>query len=137
MKTHKAPFAQSPRIQTAVVTAALASLATDSPTGTELLVPGATEGCIVTRVAVMPRGSVTVSSLVLFVKKSGQSAVRPIRSVLMPLHTMSTTTAIPETVFPNISDDAPLRLGAGDELYVGSQVAQAAGVVFEAEVMDY
>jgi hypothetical protein len=55
----------------------------------------------------------------------------------MAAHTVAATTAIPETAFGNISDSNPLRLEAGDSLYVGSQVALAAGIVFAAQWMDY
>ncbi|WP_219064062.1 hypothetical protein [Pseudomonas sp. UMAB-08] len=50
---------------------------------------------------------------------------------------MATTTAIPETSFSNISESTPIRLEAGDKLYVGTQVALVAGIVFKAEWMDY
>lgn len=136
-KVHDAPFAQAARIQTAVVTAAVASLATDTPTGTVALLTAGPEGCIVTRVTAIPRATVTASSLVMFVKKSGDPALRLIDSELMAAHTVAATTAIPETVFGNISDSTPLRLDAGDELHVGSQVALASGIVFSANWMDY
>ena len=51
-------------------------------------------------------------------------------------YTLAATTAIPETVFANITWATPLVLGAGDMLYVGSQVALAAGIVFYAEQAD-
>jgi hypothetical protein len=136
-KTHTAPFAQAARIQTAVVTAAVASLATDTPTGTVAVLTAGPDGCVVTRVTAIPRATVAASSLLLFVKKSGQAALRLIDSELMAAHTVATTTAIPETVFGNVTDSAPLRLDAGDELHVGSQVALASGIVFAANWMDY
>jgi len=55
----------------------------------------------------------------------------------MAAHTVATTTAIPETVFPFYSEAAPLRLEAGDRIYVGSQVALAGGIVFRAEFKDF
>lgn len=136
-KTHEAPFAQAARIQTAVVTAAVANLATDTPTGTVAVLTAGPEGCVVSRVTAIPRATVTASSLVLFVKKSGQNALRLIDSEQLATHTVTATTAIPETIFGNISDSSPLRLDAGDELHVGSQVALAAGIVFAANWMDY
>lgn len=136
-KTFTAPFAQAARIQTAVATAAVTGLATDTPTGTVALLTAGAEGCIVTRITAIPRATVTASSLVLFVKKAGQSNLRLIDSELMAAHTVAATTAIPETTFGNVSDSAPLRLDAGDELHVGSQVALASGIVFTAQWMDY
>lgn len=135
-KTSTAPFAQTPKTATAVVTAA-ATVAGDSPTNTvELLTAGA-DGALVTRLTAMPRGTVTASSLVLFLQKSGQTTQRLLDSELMAAHTVAATTAIPETAFGNVSDSTPLRLEAGDKLFVGSQVALAAGIVFAAQWMDY
>ncbi len=136
-KVHTAPFAQATRIKTAVATAAVSELATDAPTGTVSLLTAGPEGCVVTRITAIPRATLTASSLVLFVKKSGNTALRLIDSELMAAHTVAATTAIPETVFGNISDSTPLRLDAGDELHVGSQVALASGIVFAAQWMDY
>lgn len=136
-KVHTAPFAQACRTQTAVVTSAVTGLASDAPTGTVALITAGAEGCIVTRITAIPRATVTASSLLLFVKKSGTAELRLIDSELMAAHTVAPTTAIPETTFSNISDSSPLRLDAGDELHVGSQVALASGIVFAAQWMDY
>ena len=137
-KVHTAPFAQAARIQTAVATAAVTGLATNTPTGTVALLTAGAEGCIVTRITAIPRATVTASSLVLFLVKSGAPTVyHLIDSELMAAHTVAATTAIPETTFGNISDSTPLRLDAGDTLHVGSQVALAAGIVFTAQWMDY
>lgn len=136
-KTFTAPFAQTPKTATAVATAAVSGLATDAPTGAVLLGTAGAEGAIVTRLMALPRATVTASSLVLFLSKDGGATLRLIDSELMAAHTVAATTAIPETAFANISDSAPLRLEAGDRLYVGSQVALASGIVFAAQWMDY
>ena len=136
-KTYTAPFAQTPKTATAVATTAVSGLATDAPTGAVLLGTAGAEGAIVTRLAAMPRATATASSLVLFLSKDGGTTKRLIDSELMAAHTVAATTAIPETAFANISDSAPLRLEAGDQLYVGSQVALASGIVFTAQWMDY
>lgn len=135
-KIYTAPFAQSPKTAAVVVTAA-ATVGDDNPTNTvELLTAGA-DGALVTRLSAMPRGTVTASSLVLYLQKSGQTTQRLIDSELMAAHTVAATTAIPETAFGNVSDSTPLRLEAGDTLFVGSQVALDAGIVFAAQWMDY
>lgn len=137
MKTFTAPFAQTPKTATAVATAAVSGLGTDAPTGAVLLGTAGAEGAIVTRLMALPRATVTASSLVLFLSKDGGTTLRLIDSELMAAHTVAATTAIPETSFGNISDSTPLRLEAGDKLFVGSQVALAAGIVFAAQWMDY
>jgi len=136
-KTFTAPFAQTPKTATAVATAAVASLGTDAPTGTVLLGTAGADGAVVTRLMALPRATVTASSLVLFLSKDGGVTQRLIDSELMAAYTLAATTAVPETAFGNISDSSPLRLEAGDSLYVGSQVALAAGIVFAAQWMDY
>ena len=55
----------------------------------------------------------------------------------MKAHTVEATTAIPVTKFENISEITPIRLEAGDELYVSSGVALADGIVFTAQWMEY
>jgi hypothetical protein len=85
----------------------------------------------------IPRATVTASSLVLFLSKDSGTTQRLIDSELMAAHTVAATTAIPETYFANYSETSPLRLEAGDRLYVGSQVALAGGIVFRAEFTNY
>ncbi len=134
--TFTAPFAQTPKTSAVVITGG-ATVADDNPTNTvELLTAGA-DGALVTRLTAMPRATVTASNLLLFLQKSGQTTKRLIDSELMSAHTVAATTAIPETVFANVSDSTPMRLEAGDKLFVGSQVALAAGIVFAAQWMDY
>lgn len=138
--TFTAPFAQTYKTGTAVVTAALTGIDTDTPTGTQLLATAGINGALVTKVTAIPRGTVTASSLLLFIVKPVVAQATPtyrlIDSELMAAYTLATTTAIPETVFGNISPTLPLRLEAGDMLYVGSQVAAATGITFYSEQAD-
>ena len=133
--TFTAPFAQTPKTATAVCTAA--ATLTDTPSNTVLLVTAGSDGAILTRLTAIPRATVTASSLVIFISKDGGTTQRLIDSELMAAYTMATTTAVPETVFAFYSEAAPLRLEAGDRIYVGSQVALAGGIVFRAEFTDF
>jgi hypothetical protein len=133
--TFTAPFAQTSKTATAVVTG-VATL-TDTPANTVLLVTAGADGAILTRLTAIPRATVTASSLVLFISKDSGTTQRLIDSELMAAHTVATTTAIPETVFTFYSETAPLRLEATDRLYVGSQVALAGGIVFRAEFTNF
>jgi hypothetical protein len=74
---------------------------------------------------------------VLFISKDSGTTQRLIDSELMTAYTMATTTAVPETSFASYSEGSPLRLEAGDRLYVGSQVALAGGIVFRAEFTNF
>jgi hypothetical protein len=80
---------------------------------------------------------VTASSLLVFISSDSGTTKRLIDSELMAAYTMATTTAVPETTFTMYSETTPLRLMAGDKLYVGSQVALAGGIVFRAEYTDF
>lgn len=135
-KTFTAPFAQTPKTATVVATA-VATVTNDTPTNTvELLTAGA-DGAILTRLSAIPRATVTASSLVLFISNDSGTTKRLIDSELMAAQTLATTTAVTETFFGTYTDSAPLRLAAGDKLFVGTQVALAGGIVFRAEYMDF
>lgn len=132
--TYTAPFVQNYKTQAAVASAAIAGLGTSTVTGAYPVATAGPNGAVVTKVTAIPRATVTASSLALFlVKSSAPTVFNLIDSELMPAATLSVTAAIPETVFGNIRIDTPLRLAPGDALYVGSQVALAAGIVFYAE----
>ena len=134
-KTFTAPFAQTPKTATAVCTAA--ATLTDTPANTVLLVTAGADGAILTRLTAMPRATVTANSLVLFISKDAGVTQRLVDSELMAAFTVAATTAIPETAFANYTEAAPLRLEAGDRLYVGAQVELAGGIVFKAEWTDF
>lgn len=137
MKTYTAPFAQTPKTATAVTTAACATITGDTPTNTLPLFTAGADGAILTALWAIPRATVTASSLLLFLSNDGGTTKRLIDSELMAAFTVAATTAIPETKFANYSETTPLRLAAGDSLYVGNQVALASGVVFKAEYTEF
>lgn len=136
-KTYTAPFAQTSKTATAVTTAACSTITGDTPTNTLLLFTAGTDGSILTSLWAIPRATVTASSLLLFLSNDGGTTKRLIDSELMAAFTVAATTAIPETKFANYTETTPLRLAAGDELYVGNQVALASGVVFKAEYTEF
>ena len=137
MNTMTAPFAQKFKSNSAVVTAALGGIGTSTITGAQLIATGATNGSFIIKLTAIPRATVTAASLVLFLVKAGAPTVyQLIDSELMAGYTLAATTAIPETVFGNVTWATPLVLDAGDMLYVGSQVALASGIVFYAEQAD-
>jgi hypothetical protein len=137
MNTFNAPFVQKFNGVSAAVTAALGGIGTSAVTGAVLLATGAANGSFIVKLTAIPRGTVTASSLVLFVVKAAAPTVyNLIDSALMPAYVLATTTLIPVTTFDKVSWATPLALGAGDMLYVGSQVALAAGIMFYAEQGD-
>ena len=135
--TFTAPFAQIPKTAGAVATTAIAGIGTDAPTNTVKLYTAGANGAILTKLTAMPRATVTASSLCLFLSKDQGTTKTLIDSELMAAYTLAATTAVPETVFGNISETSPIRLQALDELYIGSQVALASGIVFFGQATDY
>ncbi|WP_282361234.1 hypothetical protein [Pseudomonas sp. PS01300] len=137
MNTFNAPFAQKFASSNAIVTAALASIGTSAPTGAVLLATGGANGSIVFAVSAMPRATVTASSLALFrVKSATPTVFNLIASALMPAYTLAATTEIPSTAFSKVSPTTPILLEPGEMLYAASQVALAAGIVFDASRAD-
>lgn len=134
--TPTAAFAQTPKTADAVVTAALANLGTDAPANLSLLMTAGANGSIVTRLSASPRATITAAGLYLFIMRDGVT-FRLKDSVTMAAQTVAATSGITPTPFPNYAESKPLRLGAGEKLYVGSQVALAAGIVFSAEFTDF
>ena len=127
-------YVQTQKTGSAVVTTAVTNITTDTPTNLVALGDAAgVNGGLVTKVTAMPRATVTASSLLLYTRKNNGATYNLVDSELMAAYTMATTTAIPETTFGNISPSTPLRLEAGEQLYVGSQVLLAAGIVFRSE----
>lgn len=135
--TFTAPFAQTPKTSTAVATGAVATITGDAPTNTVLLLTAGIDGALLTKLSAIPRATVTASSLVLFISKDTGTTKRLLDSALMAAFTVAATTAIPQTSFSNYTLTTPLRLEAGDQLYVGSQVALASGIVFNAEFTNF
>lgn len=135
-KTFTAPFAQTPKTATAVATTA-SSVDTDTPSNAQLLLTAGADGAILTRLTAIPRATVTASSLVIWVSSDGGTTKRLVDSALMAAFTVATTTAVAVTTFSTYSETTPLRLAAGDKLYVGTQVTSSSGIVFRAEYTDF
>ena len=136
-KTFTAPFAQTPKTASCVVTTASASLDGLEPTNTVKLTTAGADGSLLTRLSAIPRATVGASSLLLWISLDGGTTKHLIDSALMSAHTVAATTAIPVTAFSRYSEDTPERLQAGAELYVGSAVTLAGGIVFTSELTDF
>jgi len=135
--TFTAAFAQTPKTASAVATGVAGTITGDAPTNTVLLCTAGVNGAILTRLWAIPRATVTASSLIIWISSDTGTTKRIKDSVLMPAQTVATTTAITNTQFTNYTETTPLRLQAGDQIYIGSQVALASGIVFSAEYTDF
>lgn len=135
-KVHQPAFAQNPKTFTAVVTSAISNLDSDTPVGVQELVTAGPEGCIVTSLTAMPRATVTAMALHIFISKDDGATLRLVNSARLDAHTSSATTAMPVVDF-EFTETEPMRLEAGDQLYVGAGVAAAGGIVFAATTTDF
>jgi len=134
--TNTAAFGQTTKTGNAEATAA-SVITTSAPTNTLLIATAGTDGALMSRLTAIPRATVTASALYYFISRDSGTTKLLADSELMEAHTVAATTAIPETVFANISQSKPLRLAAGDAVYVSSGVALASGIVFTAEWTDF
>ncbi len=139
-----AVFAQTSRTSSATATAAYSltgasSLADDGALNTVKLMTAGADGALVTSVRAIPRATVTATQAAIFIRKATDVGTmrKFLTSVLVPAQSVSTTAAVTEYAFSLFSEASPLRLEAGDELYVGLAVAQASGVNFHASFTDF
>jgi hypothetical protein len=136
-KTFTAPFAQSPKTATAVLTAACVIGTAGTPTNTALLCTAGAEGALVTDISAIPQSTLTATGLVLFLSTDAGTTKWPIDSETMAAYSAGTTAKIPKTPFAAYTEQTPLRLTANARLYVGTLVAAASGIVFKAQSTDF
>ena len=133
-------FAQSFPVQPWCVCTAANSNYT-APTAV-LLATGNTNGSEITRVAALPRATVTATQLQLFTSPDNGTTFVFKGTALMPGYTMAQTTLCAGTPLTHengdpISETDPIRLGPGERLYAAIGVALAAGIVFRARQKDF
>jgi hypothetical protein len=106
---------------------------TDTANAVLLLTAGA-NGAVVYGITAVARGTIAASKLSVYRSKDAGATITPIRHRLMSSHTMANDTAQTEVDF-GWTETAPLRLAAGDRLYVAAAVVPgaAAGVTFDAQ----
>jgi len=134
-KVHFPVFAQTPKTFTAVVTSAISNLDSDSPGGTMELATAGDDGAIVTNLTAMPRASVPEGAIYVFLSKDGGTTKRVMRSAKLDQHVAAATEPAPVIDF-GLTETDPLRLEAGDQLYVGCSVPAAGGISFVAQASD-
>lgn len=134
--TFTAPFAQTPQTGGAVATVA-SVITTSSPTNTLLLATAGADGAIFTKLTAIARSTVTASALYLFISQDAGTTKHLVDSALMAAYTLAATTDNEPTLFDLITETTPIRMKAGDELYVATGVALSAGIVFNGEWTDF
>lgn len=105
-------------------------------TNAVLLFTAGANGSLVKRISALARATVSATQLQLY-KSADGITLQLVDVALMPAYTMAATTAQSKATFPDYTATDPLRLEAGERLYVGIGVALAGGVVFSAEGEDF
>jgi len=109
-------------------------------TNAQLLLTAGSNGGLLTRLTALARSDASGSDrqLQLFRDVGGLGTnIVFIDSILMDGFNTTTTTTSPTRSDFGYSQDSPLKLGAGDKLYVGISVALAGGVAFNAEAEQF
>ncbi len=123
--TFTAPFAQTPKTNSVVLTSATAV----GTAGSTLITAGP-NGCVVTSIRATPNGTITATGVDL--NKAGKT----FRSDSLAAYTLALTAKRPQSTF-DISSTSFIELGANETLDVSLLVAQAAGVTVSATWKDY
>lgn len=131
------PYIQGITTYNATVTAASGAVATPTAASLKLLATGGVNGSLIDRIWAIPQGTTTATAVVLYSSKDSGVTFNLVDSELMAAYTTAVTTANPESVFGNYSKTTPKKLMPNERLYVGIEVAQAAGVMFFAEGGDF
>lgn len=124
---------QAVKTANAVCTAAKTTYA-DATNAVKLVTPGP-NGAVLYGLKAAPRATVTATQLQLYRSPDNGATLYLIGSALMAAYTLAQTTAVPQTDF-GYSEAAPLRMAAGDTLWIGAGVALAAGIAFDAQYED-
>lgn len=135
--TNVPAFAQTPDTAPALLTAAISNLASLTPTGLVTAFTAGPNGAIVTRITVIPRGSVTATGVYMF-KSTDAGVTQHFKdSIGLPLQNVTAGTNIVGATFPNYSETRPFRVGAGEILSFGLGIAQSNGVDVDVEFTNF
>lgn len=126
-KTFTAPFAQTQKTNSIVTT----------DTASHLIATAGPEGALLTAISAIPLGTVTATNLQLLLSKDGGETEQLLRAITLEAYSYSGTKSPEHADFPGVSQENPLRLEAGDQLYIRSSLTLSSGVAFYAEWTDY
>lgn len=130
-------FAQQIRTVDCILTLAVASINTDTPTNiVKLCDADPVRGSILPRIWAFPLATNQPTALYLFLQKKNGVIQRLKDAETMAAQSVSAAAAPNETTFNNFTEARPLRLGPGESLWGGLGVAQP-GVCLSAEIADF
>lgn len=126
--------AQSVKSANAITTAAKTTY-NDSTNAVSLLTAGA-NGAVLYGLTALPRATLgSAAQLQLYRSRDAGTTLYLCRLVTLAAYTMATTTS-PTAADFLFTEETPLRLAANEVLYVGSAVALAGGIAFDAQYED-
>jgi hypothetical protein len=106
-----------------------------APTNTTLIANAGVNGARLTKLRVIPTGTVTATQIQLFRSSDSGVTKRFVNSILVPAYSMSGTTIASQTDF-GFSDISPMILTANEQIYLAPGVSGAA-INAECEWADY
>ena len=135
--TPTAAFAQFPKTLTEEITGA-DDVSSETPANTVLIAQAdSVNGGLLTSVTVTPKETVVSAVRVnLYTSLNGGTTKKFFMSALMAAHVVADTTEIPSTSF-NLTEDAPRRLQAGEEIYAGAATALTGGMNAASQWSDF
>ena len=146
--TFEAPFAQTPQTASAVAVTAVSMTTSGveqsaTVTNSVLLCTAGVNGAVVTELLALPRATCTASALFIWSSTDTGTNKYLVGTGLLPAYTLAATTQNIPYSFKHsdnatlISEAAPLRLKAGEQLWVGTGVTLASGIVFNIRYSDF
>jgi len=125
---------QQPRAN-AVALSTTANTNYTAPTNTVLVATAGVNGARVTKLRVIPTGTVTATQIQLFRSSDSGTTKRFLNSLLVPAYTMASTSAAPQTDFL-FSDANPMILAPNEQVFLAPGVSGVA-INAECEWADY
>lgn len=126
-------FSQNVKSAQCICTAAKTTY--NDATNAVLLMTAGANGSVVYAVRAVPRATVTATQCQLYRSPDSGTTLYLIDAATMAAYTMANTTSPTKTDF-GYTESIPLRLAANERLYVGTAVALAGGIVFDAQFED-
>lgn len=132
-----AKFGQNPRRGRATVVNAAGTLNAPTVANLQKLFTVPAGGCIMSKLTAIPKATVSASFGLLLYESTDGVNFTLADSVTMPAQVVSTAGGVAKTYFGDYAENAPERLEAGLQLWVGITVAQPSGIDFKGSFTDF
>lgn len=130
-------FAQFPKNRSKITKTAISGINTTTPGNLVEIFKTGENGGIAVAASVMPLGTMSAASVLLYGSVDNGATKYPLRSVVAPAYTNSTTAERPTTFFKGVDIENPIQLEPGMIVYGGSEVVVADGISIEVEYQEF